>query len=271
MQHGFDQVEALLVDKAGDHTDDRRVFVALDAAKLEQLKLVDLFVLRRFGTVVLEDLGVGLRVEGIHIDAVQDAVQLVAVHAQHAVQTVAVVFGLDFLCIGGGNRGHRGGGHDRGLHQVDVAVHGHKAGAEMRIVNAEHILQDLTAVAALVLDVVDGEYGFDILIKRAGGEHQVVVYRHKRGLPVVAVDDIRLPVKVGQDLEHGLGVIGEALGVVILAVDLAAGKVILVVDEIEGHAIRFIAEDTAVLVAPAQTDVCILEIIEFLTPFLADR
>ena len=141
----------------------------------------------------------------------------------------------------------------------------------MRVVDAEHILEDLAAVAALILDVVDGKYGLDVLIERAGGEHQVVVYRHERGLPVVAVDDVRLPVQIGQHLEHGLGVIGEALCVVILAVDLAAGEVILVVDEVEGDAVRFIAEDAAVLVAPAQTDIGVFEVIELLAPFLPDR
>ena len=271
MQHGLDQVQALLVDKAGDHADDRRVLVALDAAELEQLELVDLFVLRRLGAVVLEDLGVGLRVERIHVDAVQDAVQLVAVHAQHGIQTVAVVFGLDLVCVGGGDRRHRSGGHDRGLHQVDVAIHRHEARAEVRVVDAEHILEDLAAVAALILDVVDGEHGLDVLIERTGGEHQVVVDRHERALPVVAVDDVGLPLQIGQHLEHGLGEVGEALCVVILAVDLAAGEVILVVDEVEGHAIRFIAENAAVLVAPAQTDISVLEVVEFLAPILPDR
>ena len=130
----------------------------------------------------------------------------------------------------------------------------------MRVVDAQHIFQDLAAIAALILDVVDGEHGFDVLIERTGGEHQVIIYRNKRGLPVVAVDHVRLPVQIRQDLEHSLGKVGKALGVVIFAVDLTAGKVIFVVNKIECHAVRLIAEDAAVLVAPAQTDVCVFHI-----------
>ena len=141
----------------------------------------------------------------------------------------------------------------------------------MRVVDAEHILEDLAAVAALVLDVVDGEHGLDILVEGTRGEHQVIVHRHQRGLPVIAVDDVRLPFQVGQHLEHRLGKIGEALRVVILAVDLAAGEIVLVVDEIEGHAVRLIAEHAAVLVAPAQAHIGVFQVIEFFPPFLADR
>ena len=197
--------------------------------------------------------------------------QLIAVHAQHGIETVAVVFGLDLASVGRRNRGHRSRGHDRGLHQVNIAVHRHEARAEVRVVDAEHILKDFAAVAALILDIMDGKHGFDVLIERTGGEHQVIVHRHERTLPVVAVDDVRLPVEVGQHLQHGLGEVGEAFRVVILAVDLAAGKVILVVDEIEGYAVRLIAEHAAVLVAPAQTDVSVFQVKELFAPFLPNR
>ena len=99
-QDCFHKVESLLVNKAGHDADDRRVCIALKAAELQKLGLVDQLILRVVRAVVLEDLAVGLRIERIHIDAVQDAVQLVAVHAQHGIQTVAVVFGLNFVGIG---------------------------------------------------------------------------------------------------------------------------------------------------------------------------
>ena len=121
----------------------------------------------------------------------------------------------------------------------------------MCVVDTEHILQDLAAVAALILDVVDREHGLDVFIERTGCEHQVVVYRNEGSLPVVAVDDIRLPVQIGQNLKHSLGVVREALCIVVLAVDLAAGEVILVIDKIISNAVCLVAEDAAVLVAPA--------------------
>ena len=141
----------------------------------------------------------------------------------------------------------------------------------MCIVNAEHILQNLTAVAALVLDVVDSEHGLDVLVERTGSEHQVVVNRNEGGLPVVAVDHIRLPLQIGQYLEYRLGVVREALCVVVLAVDLAACEVILIIDEIIGNAVCLVAEDTAVLVAPAQPDVSVFDVIELFAHTLVDR
>ena len=134
----------------------------------------------------------------------------------------------------------------------------------MCIVNAEHILQNLTTVTALVLDVVDSEHGLDVLVERTGSEHQVVVNRNEGGLPVVAVDHIRLPLQIGQYLEYRLGVVCEALCVVVLAVDLAACEVI-------SNAVCLIAEDTAVLVAPAQTDVSVFDVIELFAHTLVDR
>ena len=67
--------------QAGNDADNRRVCIALKAAELQKLGLVDQLILRVVWAVVLEDLAVSFRIERIHIDAVQDAVQLVAVHA----------------------------------------------------------------------------------------------------------------------------------------------------------------------------------------------
>ena len=100
-QDGLDQIQTLLIDKAGDDTDHRGVFVAFQTAELQKLLLVGALAFRILRAVGLEDLGVGGGVEGIHVDAVQDAVQLVAVHTQDGIQTVAVVFGLDLVGIGG--------------------------------------------------------------------------------------------------------------------------------------------------------------------------
>ena len=141
----------------------------------------------------------------------------------------------------------------------------------MRVIDAEHVLQDLAAVAALILDIMDSENGLDVLIERTGREHQVVVDRHQSGLPVVAVDDIRLPVEVRQHLEHCLGVVREALCIVVLAVDLTAREIVLIINEVIGHAVLFVAENAAVLVAPAETDIGVLDVEELFPHLLADR
>ena len=52
---------------------------------------------------------------------------------------------------------------------------------------------------------------------------------------------------------------------------VAACEVILIIDEIIGNAVCLIAEDTAVLVAPAQTDVSVFDVIELFAHTLVDR
>ena len=183
---------------------------------------------------------------------------------------MAVVGRLDLLGIARGHGRDRARGQDGRLHEVDIAVHLHKARAEVGVVDAHDVLEHVPAIAALEGDIVDGEDGLDAGVVRPAGEHEVVVDRDERGLPVVAVDDVGLPVEVGQDLEHGLTKVCEPFGVVILAIELGAGKIVLVVDEVIDDAALVIAEDAAVLVAPAKLDVGVFDVGHLVAEVLAD-
>ena len=183
---------------------------------------------------------------------------------------MTVVWRLNFLGVARRNRRNRARSQNRRLHQVDVAVHLHKARAEMCIVNAKDIFEHVSAITTLECDIVDGKDRLDVGIVRTAGKHQVIINRDKCGLPIVAVDDIGFPIQVGQDLEHCLTKVCESFCIIILAIQLGACKIIFVVDKVIGHAALFTVENAAILIAPAQLDVSIFQMGHLLTPVLAD-
>ena len=155
----------------------------------------------------------------------------------------------DLLGVGGADRGDLVGGLDGALHEVGAAVVLHHMGVPRA--DAAGILQDIQAVLALVGDVVDGEHRLDAVELVQVAVVQVQVDGRQRGLPVVAVDDVGLEIGIEQHFEDGAGEEGEALAVIVEAVQAAALEVVFVVDEIEGNALVLGLEQAAVLAAPA--------------------
>ena len=141
---------------------------------------------------------------------------------------------------------------------------------EIALVQADDVLEDLVAVAALVLDVVDGEHALGaaqlgdavFLLQQIDGD--------QGGLPVVAVDDVGRPVQLAGRFDDGPGEVGEALAVVKMAVDLPALEVVLVVHKPVGDALPLQLEDAAVDLPPGQGDVEVFEKGHLAAPVLAN-
>ena len=155
----------------------------------------------------------------------------------------------NLLCVGGADGCHLVGTLDCALHEVGAAVildHMGVAGTD-----AAGILQNIQTILALIGDVVDGKDRLDAAELVQMAVVQVEINRGQRGLPVVAVDDVRLKVSVEQHLQNRAGEEGEALAVIVEAVQAAALEVILVVQEVVGHAVHIGLEQAAVLAAPA--------------------
>ncbi len=155
----------------------------------------------------------------------------------------------DLLCIGRADGGDLISSLDCALHKVGATIILHNVG--IACANAGGILQDIHAILALVGNVMDGEYCLDVVELIQMAVVQVEVNRGKGGLPVVAVDDIRLKVGIEQGFQNGAGEESKTLAVIIEAIQAAALKVILVVDEVVGHAVTLGLEQAAVLAAPA--------------------
>ena len=94
----------------------------------------------------------------LHVDAVQDAGELVIVVRNDALQTVGVKGVLQFLGVGGGDGGDIIGGVDGALDQVHVPVVGEHIFSEIALIQPQHVPQDIPVELSLVLDVVDGEH-----------------------------------------------------------------------------------------------------------------
>ena len=90
-------------------------------------------------------------------------------------------------------------------------------------------------------------------------EH-TVEHRNHCGLPVVAVNDVRLPVQSRQDLQHGTAEKDKAFAVIIEAVHAVPHEVIGVVQQIVGDLAHLNGIDTAVLFPPADLNGDVLEI-----------
>ncbi len=265
---GVDQVKALMAHQPGDAANDGHVGVFHQTGGLLEGGLAGLLARQLFqGEVLGQPLILG-RVVHVGINAVEDAPDFVAVVGDDPLQPVGVEAVLEFLGIGGGHGGDIVGGIDGPLHQVHVPVVGQHVFVHVPGIEAEKVLEHLTAVTALVLDVMDGVDALGIVeLGNAVALLQQVDGR-KGGLPVVAVEYIRVPVQVSHALHHRTGEEGEPLAVVIVAIEAGALEIILVVHKPIGHALPLQLKNAAVGGTPAQGDAVALQILHLTAPVL---
>ena len=140
---------------------------------------------------------------------------------------------------------------------------------------AEDVVEHLGAVLALEGDVVDGEHRLHVLVQG----HCLIELAQEDGchggVPVVAVQDVAGEVveRVGevlQRLDDRLGEVREALAVVKEAIRIPAAEIPLVVDEEVLHAVVVEALEAAVLVAPAERDVEVAQVLHAVLVLLRD-
>src|SRR5699024_7359250 len=187
------------------------------------------------GGVVDGDGGIGFRIVFHGVDAVEDARERTGAGAEQAVQALAVVGGLYLLRVGGADGGDVVGKDDAALDERTHAVELKAVGGVGQFAQRNHFLNVVDLEQALILEVVDGKDGLDVLVLL---QFAILYIQHRRDearLPVVAVDDVGHEVDQRQALEHGAAEVGEALALVgAVAVDVVAAEVLLVVDEVEG-------------------------------------
>ena len=164
---------------------------------------------------------VGQGVPGIVIDAIEDAAELVAMATQGLLKTHALLRGLNLPGIAGRDSGDGVGIDDTALHGVDgmgvarVAqpVRGHEAPR----VQAE-LMQDVFPDPALMPQVVQG-VADPGPVQAQGLVGLVEEDRNEPGVPVMAVDDVRVAPGLVEKLQQGPGIRGEAVRVVRLAMN----------------------------------------------------
>ena len=238
-----------MANQTGDHGHDRAAVLMQAELVLQGLFADSLALLEGLGVVVFGNVRVGGRVKDIDVNTVQNAAQLILLLAQQAVQTVAEPRVEDLLRVGRADGGDLVCTLDGALHEVGAAVILHNMG--VTCADAAGILENIQTILSLVGNVVDREHRLDAAELIQMAVVQVQVDGRQCGLPVIAVDDVRLKVGVEQHLQNGAGEERETFAVVIEAVQAAALEVILVVDEVKDNAVALGLEQAAVLAAPA--------------------
>ena len=267
----LDEVEALLVGQAGDDAHDGDQGIHGEAQLLLEFLLAVLLAAEVVGIVLRVDHRVLLRRVLVDVDAVEDAGQLVAAGAQQAVQTLAVEGGLDLVGVAGADGGQLVGVDEAGLHVVGATVALQLVAGEQAVAQAQRVLHVLDGEDALVLQVVDGEDRLDVAVEGEVGVLNLEQRGDHAGLPVVAVDDVGLPVQVRERVDDGAAEEAKALVLVpAQAVDVGAAEVELVVHEVEGDALILEGLDPAVLVAPAQFHLELALVLHLACPLLGD-
>ena len=158
----------------------------------------------------------------------------------------------DLPCIARGDGCDLVGGFNRALHHVDIPVIFEQICMIHR--DAHDLIQHFLAVFALICDIMDREYGVDIIKSLLILIEDLIIDRSQSSLPVIAVNDSRLEVDDAQHFEDRTAEEYEAFAVVIEAVDAVALEVILIVDEVIGHALMDGGENTAILLPPCDID-----------------
>ena len=264
----LDQIQALVGYQAGNHADQHSVFVRLQAHLLHQLDLVDLLILQRMDVIIFVDVLVGLWIVGLHVDTVEDADHTIALGVENRVQAVREPRVMDLHRVAWAYRIDDVDLHDRRLHHVQAAVIFQHRILVFR--NTKHIPGNLHAVLPLILDVVDGEHRLDIVVFGDAAVEGVQINRHQRGVPIVGMDDVRVKVDVVEHLHRRLGEEGEALRVVVVAVQIVPLKVILVVQEVVDNPLMAGFENAAILVSPGKRNVKVAHKLHPLAELLRD-
>ncbi len=246
------QIQPLGRHHARDHADQRGLRLLRKVQALLQLGFVLGLAVRVVRRVIGVKVFVRLRIIDMHVDSVQNAGELPAPLLKDVLQPVGEPRVQNLLRIGRAHRRHAVCALHRALDHIDaVAVFQQRY---RRLRDAEHILDQLFAVFALILDVMDGEHGFHAAVKLFVGIEDAEIDRDQRRLPVVGMDDVRLEVDVGQHLQRGAGKEREPLRVVVVPVEAVPLEIVLVVDQVHNHAAGVRLEHAAVLPAPRDRD-----------------
>ena len=259
-----DQIQALMGHQAGHHSNDGGMRLLPQAGHLLQLRLIRRLASQvRSGEVAVNP-GIGSGVIELHVDAVEHAGELIGALAHDTLHPMGEVGHFQLVGVGRRDRVHGVGTEDRALEQIHVAVHQQRAVLDPAAVQAEEVSQHGGVVTALILDIVDGQDGFDTAVPVLPHAVVLQVNGHQCGLPVIAVNHVGPELHMVQHPHHGPGEKAEALAIVHLSVKVAAVEVLLVVQEVPGHAVLLQGEQSAVAMPPRQVHIVIAKEIQLI-------
>ena len=248
------QIQTLVAGQAGYH--DHQGYIGLDRQAHFLLQGSLTFSLADIEGIRIEvrgQGGVGLGIEGTHVNTVGDAGELPGGARQDAVQAVGVVGVHQLPGIGLGNGGDQIGTLNGALHHVDAAAH--IQGAPVLPGQTQHIIEEGAVCPALILDVVDGIHTAGL--RKVIPVDTLQIHGDQGRLPIIALDHIGDVVQNGHGIQTGPGEVGVTLAVIHVAVDGAgtAAEVILIIDKVDLNAVGAVCQlhQTGILLTPAQS------------------
>ena len=225
-----------MTGKTGNHDHQRNVRADGQADFFLQCGFAGGFAFQEgFFVIVRGQRRIGCRIEGVDINAVGNAGELLGMGCQNVTKTMGIIRIHQFLGVSFGNSGDQISGFDGALHGIDRAVHVQTVPIFPR--QSQHVVKETGLRPALILDVMNGIHtpGF-------GEERVVLRFQHngnQGGLPVIALDHIGDEIQRNHCVQTGLGEIGKALTVIHITIDgTGTGtEVIEIIDEIDLDAI----------------------------------
>ena len=256
-QNLADQLDALLLNQPRDAGQQRPLALLIQPEQALDLALAARLAGSILDGEVIRHERVALRVVMRHVDAVEDAVELVIHQIDHTLQAVGKVGIVQFARVGRGNGRHRVRHQHRALHQVDI-LPPLKFIAQAAVVPAgrqgEGRFHFAFAELPLIGDVVNGIHRLDPGKLRP--QHRVVfeVQNRQRRFPVVAMQNIGQRAKFRQQVDHRAAEEREPQRIVAIAVQARPVEEMLVADGVYRHAVQRAAVQRAGEVALAERD-----------------
>ena len=252
VKYAADQIQALVADQAADDGDNGNVGIHIQVQLFLELFLVSGLPGKILGGVISVDPRILGGIVAVHIDAVEDAMELAGIELHNALHAVGIVGVAQLLGIGGAYGGNGVAGHQGALEEVHIAVHGDGTVGKPAGSQAEEVLQSFFAITALIFNIMDSENGLDSAHLAPADTLVLQINGDQSSLPVIAVDDLRHKSHGGQQGDDRAGEEAEALTVIIVAVQSVALEVVLVVHKVPDHTVTVQTEQAAVQAAPAQ-------------------
>ena len=268
----LDEVETLLVGETGYDTDHHLARIHVHAELLlERLLVLRLLLTEVAGVERLYEVLIRLRIPVIIVDTVDDTAEVMCTCAEQSIEALAVERHLDLLGVGIGNRRDRVGIHDTTLQEVTILLTLELIRCEVVVGQLGEALDRLHIPNALELQVVDRDDRLDGAIVLSAGETIVEKHRNETGLPVVAVDHIRVPVEQRQRRQCGIAEETELLEIPVpVTVWTVTGEIRLVVDEVVGHALVLILQDTDIAILSEIVHIEVGHVLHLLAPLPRD-
>ena len=260
VQNTGHEIKAFLLCHAGHHAEKRHIRARFKPHGALQHAFADGLSGHIVRRKIPGNRRVCFRIKKVPVDSVDDSGCHRSAGIQNTVQALAVIGRSDLGGIGRAHGVDPVGKDAAGFQIVRAAVQLDKLRRIITGVHAEHILYKIKAEFALERDVVNRQQVFYMILHLAAvlgmrqhGNHGCV--------PVVAVDDIRLKVQLGHNLQDGPCKIGILFSLHQPAEVDFPSKIILIIHKINRNAVQNNALNSDISVAPSQPDAKIEQVL----------